>query len=92
LRDANWKAPKFTAVIDYHAQAESRRPIWQSRATIITRALASTASVYHLPACPRPGRSWIVKFNGEPMPQAVTCAAFIEDHIHEVASPTPDGE
>jgi uncharacterized protein YfdQ (DUF2303 family) len=81
--DANWKAPKFTAVIDYNAQAESSaeaKPGDDHLARFGHHRIS-----YQFPLS-EAWKTW-VKFNGEQMSQTVF-AQFLEDHIHEVASPS----
>lgn len=73
--DMNWRAPKFTAVIDYHKQADSKHEPANLRHRI----------VYEFPLS-EPWQEW-VKMNGEPMQQE-RFAAFIEDHIAEIVAPT----
>lgn len=80
--DMNWEAPKFTAVIDYHRQAEeldgeaeaAHEPRWLKHKILYEFPLSD------------PWQAW-VKMNGEVMKQG-DFAAFIEDHISEVSAPT----
>ncbi len=82
--DANWKAPKFTAVIDYNepAMGADVEPGDDPHARFGKHRVA-----YEFPLS-EAWKVWI-KFNKEPMGQA-DFAAFLEDHIHEVSSPTQE--
>lgn len=82
--DASWRAPKLTAVIDYHApratEAAEETAGDDPGARFCTHRIA-----YDFPLS-EAWRLWVAK-NGEAMLQA-DFAAFIEDHIAEIAAPT----
>jgi uncharacterized protein YfdQ (DUF2303 family) len=79
--DANWKAPKFTAVIDYHTEVAGAaiEPGDDPHARFGQHRI-----VYTFPLS-EAWKVWI-KNNAEPMGQA-EFAAFIENHIVDLASP-----
>ncbi|MFG1255920.1 DUF2303 family protein [Xanthobacter flavus] len=72
--DTTWQKPGFTAVIDYHENA-SGGPADNGKHRIH----------YDFPLSEE-WKAW-VKLNGEPMNQ-LEFAAFLEDHIQELCSPT----
>jgi uncharacterized protein YfdQ (DUF2303 family) len=79
--DASWRAPKFTAVIDYHAEA--RGTAGEAGEDSLARFGQHRVS-YTFPLS-EPWKVWIAN-NGKAMAQA-DFAAFIEDHIVDLASP-----
>lgn len=86
--DANWKAPKLLAVIDYHQRAGNETD---------TRATAPVGEDEHARNCghrvsyafplSEPWKVWVAN-DGKFMGQA-EFAEFLEDHIHELAAPDP---
>jgi uncharacterized protein YfdQ (DUF2303 family) len=87
--DANWQAPKFTAVIDYHeavADGEGGAP----KITVGEDEHARFGQhriVYEFPLS-EAWKVW-VKFDGKPMSQQ-EFAEFLEERVHELSSPTQD--
>lgn len=81
--DANWKAPKFTAVIDYHTRTNETADLEPGDDP--HARFGKHRIVYTFPLS-EAWKVWIGN-NGKPMPQA-DFAAFIEDHIVDLASPT----
>ncbi|MGV2980229.1 DUF2303 family protein [Camelimonas sp. ID_303_24] len=80
--DSNWRAPSLTAVIDYHETNEDAA----------SGALGSPDNGKHRIHYAFPlSDEWQVwvKQDGEALEQ-VDFAAFIEDHIAELATPTPE--
>lgn len=75
--DMDWKAPAFTAVVDYHHDGESDEKH-------LPQYLRHRI-VYPFPLSDE-WKKWI-EMNGEPMDQGAF-AAFIEDRIAEIAAPT----
>lgn len=71
--DTNWQAPSFTAVIDYHDKPTDAPDFGKHRVA------------YQFPLSPE----WVAwtKQDGQKMNQA-DFAAFLEDHIPELASPS----
>lgn len=95
--DANWRAPKLTAVIDYHAIA-AEAP--DHGADHLGRESSADGEdpharfgrhriVYAFPLS-EPWKIWTAS-DGMFMTQA-DFAQFIEDHVHELASPLPNGQ
>lgn len=84
--DANWRAPKLTAVIDYHlrgtGEAQSER---ESVAGDDPLARFGQHRVAYAFPLSEPWKVW-VEHNAKPMPQA-EFALFLEEHIHELAAP-----
>lgn len=80
--DLDWRAPKFTAVIDYHGQAVETDG--EAPATHEPRWLRHRIA-YAFPLSD-PWKAWVEQ-NSVPMKQDAF-AAFIEDHIAEVSAPT----
>jgi uncharacterized protein YfdQ (DUF2303 family) len=81
--DANWKAPRFTAVIDYNAETTGPVPAVATGEDSFAR-FGQHRVAYAFPLS-EAWKVWIA-FDGKPMTQEVF-AQFLEDHIHEVASP-----
>lgn len=89
--DANWKAPKMLAVIDYHVAAaksgdagtEPERDEYVEGEDGLARA-GRHRIAYAFPLS-EPWKIWVAN-DGQYMPQA-DFAAFLEDHIHELAAP-----
>ena len=83
--DTDWHKPSFDAVIDYHEiDADG-----QDTAGTASSAPAPGNLKHHIRyefPLSEEWQAW-VKLNGEPLSQ-VAFAAFIEDHIAELASPT----
>lgn len=71
--DTNWKKPSFTAVIDYHPASSNDARNGKHRVG------------YEFPLSEE-WQAW-VKMDGQPMSQ-LDFAAFLEDRIRELASPT----
>lgn len=89
--DANWKAPKLLAVIDYHARAGGDDIALTEQARQNAKAgedeLARNCRhriAYAFPLS-EPWKEWVAK-DGEWFKQA-EFAEFLEDHIHEIAAP-----
>ena len=88
--DADWRKPVFTAVVDYHQCSAGIAP--SETATLASAALGDDLFArygkhriaYAFPLS-EPWKIWISK-NAVPMAQP-DFASFLEDHIHEVASP-----
>lgn len=86
--DASWRAPSLTAVIDYHAERESEC------ATETTGEDQGARFCRHRIHYDFPlSDSWKVwvQMNGKKMTQE-DFAAFIEDHVAELAAPFPQEE
>lgn len=90
--DSNWKAPKFTAVIDYHvgttqAATEGEAPRRES-APVGEDPLARFGKhrVAYVFPLSDPWKTWVA-MNGKSMGQG-DFAAFIEDNIADVACPS----
>lgn len=82
--DANWKAPKFTAVIDYHQIAIGKDAALAVGDDPLAR-FGKHRIVYEFPL----SEAWKVWLAQDGMLLDQTeFAAFIEDHIHELSSPT----
>ncbi|MHC2087208.1 DUF2303 family protein [Methylobacterium sp. CM6244] len=90
--DANWKAPKMLAVIDYHAQAGSMvgadsEPRTRQSSTDGEDELARFGRhriAYEFPLS-EAWKVWVAG-NGNYMTQG-DFAEFLEDHVHELAAP-----
>lgn len=80
--DANWKAPKFTAVIDYHTRTDETADLQPGDDP--HARFGKHRIIYTFPLS-EAWKIWIAN-NGKPMQQA-DFAAFIEDHIVDLASP-----
>lgn len=83
--DASWRAPKLTAVIDYHA-GRATEAAEETAADDPGARFCRHTIVYDFPLS-ESWRLWVEK-SGEPMLQG-DFAAFIEDHIAEIAAPLP---
>lgn len=93
--DANWRAPKLTAVLNYHVAAQD---------VVTPRTLAAPAGddplarfgdhrvVYPFPLS-EPWKVWVAHNGAEKAMKQDAFAAFLEDHIHEIGMPDsdPDG-
>lgn len=89
--DANWKAPKLLAVIDYHlsaspAKSHGPEPERQdpSEGEDALARFGRHRIAYAFPLS-EPWKTWVEK-DGKFMEQG-DFAAFLEDHIHELAAP-----
>lgn len=80
--DLNWRAPSFTAVIDYHRSGETTEERHEPR------NLGHRIS-YAFPLSEE-WQAWVAA-NGKPMSQS-DFAAFVEDHIADLAAATKDEE
>jgi uncharacterized protein YfdQ (DUF2303 family) len=81
--DANWRAPKFTAVIDYHVDAKGAA----SEAGKDALARFGQHRVSYTFPLSEAWKTWVGN-NGKSMSQE-DFAAFIEDHIADLSSPLP---
>ena len=89
--DANWRKPSFTAVIDYHATvSEGGTDKPDSTAGEDPHARNGKHRVAYAFPLSEPWKVWVAK-NAEAMTQA-EFAAFIEEHIHEIAAPNRQAE
>lgn len=90
--DANWRAPKVTAILNYHRSAEntSDADVQPEAAKDGDDALARFGDhqvAYAFPLS-EAWKAWLAR-DGKLMPQG-DFAEFIEDRIHELAIPDPD--
>ena len=89
--DANWRAPKLTAVLNYHLPRTDGEP-QPAGAEAGDDELARFGDhrvVYAFPLS-EPWKGWVTH-NGTFMEQE-KFAAFIEEHIHEIAPPDTDND
>ncbi len=85
--DANWKQPAFTAVIDYHVKAGAADATAAGEDDLARFGKHRVAYAFPLS---EPWKLWVAG-NGKAMKQG-EFAAFLEDHVHEIASPTAGEE
>lgn len=86
--DANWTAPKLTAVLNYNLARSDGEPQPAEEAGDDPLARFGDHRVVYPFPLSEPWNVWVAN-NGKLMPQE-EFAAFIEDHIHEVAAPDTD--
>jgi uncharacterized protein YfdQ (DUF2303 family) len=86
--DASWKAPSLTAVIDYHAESDTECATETAGDDPGARFCRHRIH-YDFPLSDQ-WRIW-VENNGKVMSQE-NFAAFLEDHIAEIAAPFPQEE
>lgn len=93
--DSNWRAPKLTAVVDYHQEAERAAPAPKEGEHVVFPSAPLGDDPYARQCRHRieyafplsdSWKTW-VGANGKEMGQG-DFAAFLEDHVHEIASPT----
>jgi uncharacterized protein YfdQ (DUF2303 family) len=85
--DANWRAPKLTAVLDYHLQSDVK---FDSTFGDDDYARNGKHRVTYAFPLSDAWKAWI-ELNGKPMAQ-LEFATLIEDRIGEVAAPTEEEE
>lgn len=84
--DASWKAPSLTAVIDYHSASAEGAGASATAGDDNGARFCRHRIRYDFPLSEQ-WKLWVAN-NGEPMLQA-DFAAFLEDHIAEIAAPFP---